>query len=230
MFGLLAAIPIGFNSLVLAQLTITPGPGGGPIAPGPPVNGYIPGGVGLGGTPLAPGEAARDAPVYRYTPGGVPVLVVPEPRAGKKDSIVKRYPGCGRGGPCLPQTLALTIDSRTAGAGKSPSPDAPIKSLQELFAALRACWAPPVREQAQEGMQMTVRFAFRRSGEIMAPPFVTYTKPGTKAEVKQIYRHAIDEALDRCGRLSFSDAFKSAIAGRPISVRYVDDRSLAANP
>ena len=119
MFGLLAAIPIGFNSLVLAQLTITPGPGGGPIAPGPPVNGYIPGGVGLGGTPLAPGEAARDAPVYRYTPGGVPVLVVPEPRAGKKDSIVKRYPGCGRGGPCLPQTLALTIDSRTADAGKS---------------------------------------------------------------------------------------------------------------
>lgn len=230
MFGLLAAIPIGLNSLVLAQLTITPGPGGGPIAPGPPVNGYIPGGVGLGGTPLAPGEAARDAPVYRYTPGGVPVLVVPEPRAGKKDSIVKRYPGCGRGGPCLPQTLALTIDSRTAGAGKSPSPDAPINSLQELFAALRACWAPPAHEQAQEGMQMTVRFAFRRTGEIMAPPFVTYTKQGTKAEVKQTYRHAIDEALDRCGRLSFSDAFKSAIAGRPISVRYVDDRSLAANP
>ncbi|MGA8155502.1 MAG: hypothetical protein WB822_04640, partial [Rhodoplanes sp.] len=118
----------------------------------------------------------------------------------------------------------------TAGAGKSPSPDAPINSLQELFAALRACWAPPAREQAREGMQMTVRFAFRRSGEIMAPPFVTYTKPGTKAEVKQIYRHAIDEALDRCGRLSFSDAFKSAIAGRPISVRYVDDRNFAANP
>lgn len=84
MFGLLSAIPIGLASVVLAQLTITPGPGGGPIAPGPPVNGYIPGGVGLGGTPLAPGEAARDAPVYRYTPGGVPVLVVPEPRAGKK--------------------------------------------------------------------------------------------------------------------------------------------------
>jgi hypothetical protein len=206
MFGLLAAIPIGFNSLVLAQLTITPGPGGGPIAPGPPVNGYIPGGV------------------------GVPVLVVPEPRAGKKDSIVKRYPGCGRGGPCLPQSLALTIDSRTAGAGKSPSPDALINSLQDLFAALRACWAPPARDQAQEGMQMTVRFAFRRSGEIMAPPFVTYTKAGTKVEVKQIYRHAIDEALDRCGRLSFSDAFKSAIAGRPISVRYVDDRNFAANP
>ena len=139
MLGLLAAIPVGLGALVPVQLTITPGPGGGPIAPGPPVNGYVPGGVGLGGTPLAPGEAARDAPVYRYTPGGVPVLVVPEPRAGKKDSVVNRYPPCGRGGPCLPETLALTIDSRTASGGKRPSSDAPINSLHDLFAALRAC-------------------------------------------------------------------------------------------
>ena len=231
MAGLLTAIPIGLGSLVLAQLTITPGPGGTPIAPGAPVNSYIPGGVGLGGTPIAPGAAARGVPVYRYTPGGVPVLVVPEePRDGRSDSVARSYPPCGRGGPCLPQNLALTIDSRTASAGKSPPSDAPINSLQELFAALRACWEPPARDLAQEGMQMTVRFAYRRTGEIMAPPFVTYTKPGGKAEIKQTYRHAIDEALDRCGRLPFSAAFKSAIAGRPISVRYVDDRSLAANP
>ena len=38
MAGLLTAIPIGLGSLVLAQLTITPGPGGTPIAPGAPVN------------------------------------------------------------------------------------------------------------------------------------------------------------------------------------------------
>ena len=169
-------------------------------------------------------------PVYQIGPGGIPVLVMPEPSPGRKDSIVKRYPGCGAGGPCLPQTLALTIDSRTAGAGKTPSPDAPINSIQELFAALRACWEPPAREQAQEGMQMTVRFSFRRTGEIIAPPFVTYTKPGTKAEVKQVYRHAIDEALDRCGRLPFSEAFRTAIAGRPISIRYIDDRSIEAAP
>jgi hypothetical protein len=159
------------------------------------------------------------------------VLVVPEPRDEGRDSVARSYPPCGRGGPCLPQNLSLTIDSRTASGGKSPpSDDAPINSLQELFAALRACWEPPARDLAQEGMQMTVRFAYRRSGEIMAPPLVTYTKPGAKAEIKQTYRHAIDEALDRCRRLAFSASFKSAIAGRPISVRYVDDRSLAANP
>ena len=55
------------------------------------------------------------------------------------------------------------------------------------------------------------------------------TKAGTTAEVKQTYRHAIDEALDRCNRLSFSTGFKRAIAGQPISVRYVDDRRLDAS-
>ena len=76
---------------------------------------------------------------------------------------------------------------------------------------------------------MTVRLSFRRSGEIIAPPFVTYIEPGTKDDVKQVYRHAIDEALNRCGRLPFSEAFKNAIPGQPISIRYVDDRSISTS-
>ena len=229
MIGLLAAVSVGLSGVVLAQLTVTPGPGGGPIAPGAPVSGYSPGGVGLGGTPVAPGEAARNVPMYQYGIGGVPILVLPEPNIRGNESVVRRALGCGGGRPCLPQSLALTIDSRDAGAGKSPSPDAPINSITDLFAALRTCWAPPAPDQAQEGMQITVRFSYRQSGEIIAPPFLTYTKPGTAAEVKQTYRHAIDEALDRCNRLSFSAAFKRAIAGQPISVRYVDDRRLDAS-
>lgn len=227
MFGLVATI--GLDAVILAQLTLTPGPGGVPIAPGPPVSSYSPGGVGLGGTPIAPGEAARDVPVYRYGLGGVPILILPEPSPDRRDSIVRRYQGCG-GRPCLPESLALTIDSRHAAAGKTPPADAPINSLSELFGALRTCWEPPARDHAQEGMQMTVRFSYRQSGEIIAPPFVTYTKPGAKGDVKRIYRRAIDEALDRCNRLTFSEGFKRAIAGRPISVRYVDDRRLDASP
>lgn len=224
MFGLLPVASIGLEIIVLAQLTVTPGPGGVPIAPGAASSGFPLGGAGLGGVQIAPGPAARDIPVYRIAPGGVPVLVMPEPRHGwKNDWIVRRYPGCW---PCLPQSLVLTIHSREDAPGEAPSQNATINSIHDLFAVLRACWEAPPRDQAQEGMQMTVRFSFRRSGEIIAPPFVTYTKPGTKADVKQVYRHAIDEALDRCGRLSFSETFKKAIPGRPISIRYVDDRHI----
>jgi hypothetical protein len=75
---------------------------------------------------------------------------------------------------------------------------------------------------------MTVRFSFKRTGEIFAPPFVTYTTPGTEPHVRQAYRRAIDAALERCTPLPFSETFRAAIAGQPISVRYVDDRTMTA--
>ena len=61
---------------------------------------------------------------------------------------------------------------------------------------------------------------------LVAPPFVTYTTPGTKNDTKQVYRRAINAALERCAPLPFSKSFSGAIAGQPISVRYVDDRSM----
>ena len=71
---------VGLWAPAAAQLTETPGPGGIPIAPGAPLGGYRPGGVGLGGVEVAPGHAARGVPAYREGPGGVHVLV----RKGKR--------------------------------------------------------------------------------------------------------------------------------------------------
>lgn len=226
------AVFIGPNAVALAQMPVTPGPGGIPIAPGAPVPGYTPGGTGPGGGEVAPGAAARDIPMYRIGPGGVALPPRPDPYPDRNGSTVRLIPDCGQGSPCLPEvlprSLALTINSRDAGPGKAPSPDPPIDSIYDLFAALRTCWEPPAREQAQAGVQMSVRFSFRRTGEIIAPPFVTYTTPGTKAETKQLYRHAINAALERCAPLPFSKTFSAAIAGRPISIRYVDDRIMGA--
>jgi hypothetical protein len=66
-------ILIELDALAFAQMmTVTPGPGGIPIAPGSPVTGYTPGGIGVGGVEVAPGPAARDIPMERIGPGGVP--------------------------------------------------------------------------------------------------------------------------------------------------------------
>jgi hypothetical protein len=73
-----------------------------------------------------------------------------------------------------------------------------------------------------------VRFSFRRTGELVAPPFVTYSTRGVTDEAKQVFRKAIDAAFDRCGKLAFSKRFGAAIAGRPISARFVDDRASQA--
>jgi hypothetical protein len=132
------------------------------------------------------------------------------------------------------QDLYLTIESReneTAAelAGRSGPEAEPagheLRSLRELFAALRHCWLPPPREAARQGMQMSVRFAFKRSGEIIAEPRVTYATPNTPQEVRVVYRKAITAALDRCTPMAFSAGLGGAVAGRPIAIRFVDNRT-----
>jgi hypothetical protein len=134
-------------------------------------------------------------------------------------------------GPCFPQypfplgeNLQLTIDSAQSHEGKPIESDHPVDTISDMFAALRACWQPPADDEARAGMQMSVRFAFKRNGEIIGEPRVTYATPGVGDETRQVYREAITHALARCTPLPFSDGMGGAIAGRPIAMRVVDDR------
>ena len=134
-------------------------------------------------------------------------------------------------GPCFPEypfplgeNLQLTIDSTQWHEGKPVESDHPIDTIAGMFAALRACWQPPDEDHARSDMQMSVRFAFKRNGEIIGEPRLTYATPGVGDETKQVYRHAIAEALARCTPLPFSAAMGGAVAGRPIAMRVVDDR------
>jgi hypothetical protein len=154
-------------------------------------------------------------------------------------------------GPCFPyylpplgQDLQLTIVSTDAdnsndrpdakeseakrandNAEKSGSEDRKLDTIREMFAALRACWQPPPKDEARHGMEYTVRFAFKRDGDIVAPPRMTYVSHDAPAEVRDKYRGAIDAALKRCTPLPFTDAMGGAVAGRPIAIRFVDERT-----
>jgi len=153
-------------------------------------------------------------------------------------------------GPCMPyyeppfsEDLRLTIVSSddepagdNAGAAKSDqtgdqagsenetADEHPLDSISAMFAALRACWVPPPKDEARPGMEYTIRFAFKRDGEIVAPPRVTYASHDAPADVRDVYRDAVNAALKRCTPLHFSDGMGGAVAGRPITIRFVDDR------
>ena len=101
----------------------------------------------------------------------------------------------------------------------------PLDSIGEMYAALRACWVPPPKDSARHGMEYTIRFAFKRDGEIVAPPFVTYSSHDAPAEIRDVYRDAVHAALTRCAPLHFSDGMAGAVAGRPIAIRFVDERT-----
>jgi hypothetical protein len=73
-------------------------------------------------------------------------------------------------------------------------------------------------------MQYTIRFALKRDGTMIAPPRMTHSSNGVPT--RDIYREAIDEALKRCIPLHFSAGMAGAVAGRPIAIRFVDDRTI----
>ena len=138
-------------------------------------------------------------------------------------------------GPCIPeityptgQNLQLTIEAvpPPEQAAKYRKPDHDLDTIGDLFAALRSCWSPPPPESAREGMQMSVRFSFKRSGDIIAVPRVTYATAGVTGDTRAVYLKAINASLSACMPLKFTGGLGGALAGRPIAVRYVDNRDL----
>jgi hypothetical protein len=136
-------------------------------------------------------------------------------------------------GPCIPEidypygeNLQLTVESKPpeAEAARYQKPDHDLDNIGDLFAALRSCWTPPQADSAKEGMQMTVRFSFKRSGDLIGPPRLTFATSGVPAEVRETYLKAINESIDACVPLKFTGNLGGALAGRPIAIRYVDNR------
>jgi len=119
--------------------------------------------------------------------------------------------------------LRLTVQSRDQPAS---APAKPLNTIRELFDALGACWEPPPIDQSSPGTQITIRFSLNRAGAIIGEPRFTYSTPTLSHEVKSAYQRAVTAALSRCTPLPLSAGLGGAIAGRPISTRFIDDRGL----
>ena len=134
-------------------------------------------------------------------------------------------------GPCLPdfgfpigEDLRVTIETKDPAPEK---PDGDINTISSLFRMLRACFTPPGEDKARAGTQVALRVSFRRSGELMPAPRWTYTTPETPVETRDLYRDAVTASLAHCAPLHFSSGMAGAIAGRPIAIRYMENRALS---
>jgi hypothetical protein len=119
--------------------------------------------------------------------------------------------------PASAQTVQDRRDHAVAPAG-------PLNTIRALFDALDACWIPPPMEQSQPGTEITIRFSLDRAGAIMGEPRFTYSTPTLPHDVKAAYQRAIAAALNRCTPFRLSGSLGGAIAGQPISTRFIDDR------
>jgi hypothetical protein len=163
---------------------------------------------------------------------------MPQTPAHAQCSVFDRHPcvpsvcSVFQRGPCFPefeppigQDLRLTIESRNAEGEGGHKPEHDLNTLRELFAALRACWVPPAKEEARPGMQVSVRFSFKRNGEIIGKPRETYVSPDAPVEARKIYCEAVAAALARCTPMPFTKGLGGALAGRPIAIRFTDNRT-----
>jgi hypothetical protein len=137
--------------------------------------------------------------------------------------------------PCIPEiadpygeNLQVTIQSQPShdDATKYQMPDHDLNTIGDLFAALRSCWSPPPADAARKGMQMSVLFSFKTSGAMVAPPRMTFATQGASADIRDAYLKSINASLISCEPFKFTAGLSDAIAGRPIMVRYIDNRDL----
>jgi hypothetical protein len=99
-----------------------------------------------------------------------------------------------------------------------------IDSIAQLFAALRSCWITLPDEEARPGMEITVRFALKRDGNMLGPPRLTYGTKGASQKQRDTYYRMIIDSLNRCTTFPLSRGMAGAIAGRPLLIRYIDTR------
>jgi hypothetical protein len=154
------------------------------------------------------------------------------------DPLPYPYENCGGPfqGPCITEipfpfgeTLQLTIESVPPEADKVryQKPDHDLNTIGDLFAEFRACWTPPPADAARQGMQISIRFSLNRSGTLIGPPRLTYATPGVPEDTRTIYLNAANASLNACLPLKLTGSFAGALAGRPIAIRYVDNRKLS---
>jgi hypothetical protein len=122
-------------------------------------------------------------------------------------------------------STALAVAAFATGAA-AQKPQAPLNTLSEVGAALRACWVPPPIDQSRPGMQITVQMSFKRNGELLGRPKITFETAGASDDERLAYRMAVAGLLQRCTPLPFTDTLGGAVAGRPFNIRLIDNRKL----
>ncbi len=95
-----------------------------------------------------------------------------------------------------------------------------VNTIQDVIAKLRTCWRPPPPSRANPDIDITVIVSFKRSGEILGRPKITYESEQATDNDRVEYRIAVMEALQRCTPMPFTESMGGAIAGRPFAVQF----------
>jgi hypothetical protein len=145
------------------------------------------------------------------------LLVIAAPAAAQDGDDEDEFPL--RPPPALPEGINGVVRP-----GPGPRPEQ-IGRIRDVFAAVRACWMPP-RGSGFSGQELTLRLSFKRTGEVLGTPRITYYRSGDRDSDRDSFANSVREAFERCTPLPVTPALGAAIAGRPFTFRFIDSRPL----
>lgn len=91
-----------------------------------------------------------------------------------------------------------------------PAHAATLNSMNEVGAALQACWSPP---DSIKKAKVTLSFSFKRDGTLIGPPRPTAIEVDGDAKTRKAFVDAAVKALQQCVPLSFSPKLAQGISG-----------------
>ena len=108
---------------------------------------------------------------------------------------------------------ALVVPESSATAS-----DAPANTLRDLFGQLNHCL---VTLKGNVGSELTIVFSLRRDGALLGKPKITFAKlPGDVSDQRK-FAEGVEDAFNKCLPVAITEGLGGAIAGRPLSMRFV---------
>lgn len=111
----------------------------------------------------------------------------------------------------------LAIAGAILAGATCQSNGAPLNTMDDVGAAIRACWAPPA---GAGNSTVTLSFSFKRDGTLIGPPKPTAINVTGDANARQSFVGAAIAALEHCLPLSFSPALAQGIAGTVFTMQF----------
>ena len=99
----------------------------------------------------------------------------------------------------------------------SPSAAAPLNTVDEVGAAIRACWSAPA---GSNDSFVTLSFSFKRDGTLIGPPRVSGISVAGDADARKQFVDAAIAAVTQCVPLEFAPGLAAGMGGRVLTMQF----------
>lgn len=99
----------------------------------------------------------------------------------------------------------------------------PVNVLADIAPGIAACWHAP-----HENDEITIRLSFTHQGSLIGRARIMFMKSNAGPDGEAELANSMMQALHDCTPLPFTDSFGGAVAGRVLTLRFVNRHTFPA--